>query len=437
VSSFDGGTETDPFHNTTFAGRLGYAFTPDVSLDVRAYFADGKANYDGFPPPFYSFADEGDFAKTRQWVVYGGLNFALFDGRLQNRVAWQTTDTDRDAFLADTAGVTKTSAFDGKNRRFEYQGTWKIADGYQAVFGLQHEHSEFTSDDPSSAEVDQKSAYVQLQAEVIKGLTLTAGDRYDDHDTFGSHNTAQLAAAWSLDSGTILRASWGEGFKAPTLYQLFSPYANPDLKPESSKGWDAGVEQHFMDSKAMLSATYFSRKTDNQIDFSDCPFTGPSVCTLPGHSPFGYYSNTARTKAQGVELQGSIAVTPELLVNANYTKMKATDESPGSVTFGERLIRRPDTLANASISYTWPVRLVTTVAARYSGASFDNDFNVFPAARVTLHSYTLVDFRASYSLNDRFEIAGRIENAFDRHYETVLQYGTVGRAGYVSVNFKL
>lgn len=438
VSSFARGTETDPFSNATFTGRFGYNFTPDIKLDLRAFYTDGKDHYDGFPPPFFSFADEGNFSTTRQFIGYAGLNFDLFDGRLRNRVAFQSTDTDRETFVETPASVTRTGTFDGKNQRYEYQGTWLITDGYQAVFGFQKEESKMTSDtDPTHADVSENSYYAQLQAEVIKGLTLTAGERRDAHDTFGSHDTGQLAAAWALPTNTILRASWGEGFKAPTLYQLFSQYFNRDLKPEESRGWDAGVEQRFLDRRVMVSATYFSRDTTHQIDFLNCPPPTPgSICAQPGHSTFGYYSNAAKTQSRGYELQAELNLTTELAVTGNYTRMKVINESPGA-GHGLRLIRRPDVLANASISYRWPIHLTTTLAARYTGPSFDDDFNVFPSARVVLGGYTLVDMRAAWALNDRVSITGRIENAFDKTYQTVLDYGTLGRAGFVGVDVRL
>ena len=66
----------------------------------------------------------------------------------------------------------------------------------------------------------------------------------------------------------------------------------------------------------------------------------------------------------------------------------------------------------------------------------DDDFDFFPARRVTLESYTVVDLRASWQVNETWAVAARLENAFDEEYQTVLNYGTTGRAGYVSVSFE-
>jgi len=432
VSTFAGGQEKDPFRNSTLTARVGYDFTPDVALDLRAYYADGKSNYDGFPAPTFTFADEGDYGVTRQFVSYNGVRFGLFGNRLQNRIAYQVTNTDRGLFLNNGLSVTQTGDYSGQNHRVEYQGTLEIADGYRAVFGLQHETAEMTTKSEAiAADVGQDSIYAQLQAEVIKGLTFTAGGRHDDHDTFGTHQTGQFAVAWALDSGTVLRASVGQGFKAPTLYQLFSPYRNSTLNPEESDSWDAGIEQRFMDRRVVLSGTYFSRHTRNQIDFLSCTVPLNALCTAAGHSSFGYYQNTGRAEASGVELQATLNPVEPLQVQLNYTNMQAENRTPGSSAFGKRLPRRPDTSANLSITYDWPIELKTTVAARYAGDSFDNASNTR-----RLESYTLVDLRVAYTLREGMELFGRVENAFDEKYETIYQYGTLGRAGFLGLSTK-
>lgn len=428
VSAFAGGSETDPFVNATFAGRFSFDFTPDLKLDLRTFYADGKNHYDGFPPPAFVFADEGDYATTRQFVGYAGLNFNLLDGRLANRVAYQNTDTRRLTHLVTGNNDARTGGFDGKNRRVEYQGNIRIADGYDATVGLQHQDETMDSASaPTHASVGQKSAYALLQAEVIKGFTLTLGDRHDDHDTFGTHNTAQAAVAWALASKTVLRASWGQGFKAPTLYQLFSPYNNLALEPEQSNGWDAGIEQRFLDHRGMISATYFVRDTRNQIDFSSC---SASLCAGAAHSRSGVYTNIARTRTTGVELQTSWSVLDKLDLSANYTRMEAENRSPGA-NFGKRLARRPDEAGNAAATYRWLPAFTTTAALRYTSDSFDDVGNT-----THLGGYVLIDFRASLTMSNRLELYGRVENLTNRRYQTVYQYGTEGRAGYAGLRLK-
>jgi vitamin B12 transporter len=430
VSSFAsryGGRETDPYRNTSLSGRARYDFTDALQLDLRAYYTEDTLNYDGYPPPSYTFADEGDYAKTRQLVDYAGLNFDLLGGRFRNRAAYEHTRVHRADFLSTGASIAQNDAYTGVNDRYEYQGTLQIGPRYEAVFGLQHEDRRMDSEAPYLAPTHyatgEDSLYAEIQAEPVEGLSLTGGVRRDRYESFGQHDTRSLAVAWSLPFATLLRASWSEGYEAPSLYQLFSPYGNGGLRPEQSAGWDAGVQHSFAHSRASLSADYFSTDFENLIGFESCP--GDPVCLLPGHSS-GYYANTDRARSQGIELESWVRLSTAFTLSVNYSRIEAVDRTPGSPSYGEQLVHRPRHIGNASLSYA-SRGFEAALAARYSGASRDVDYNVFPPANVTLGSYTLIDLRASYPLNAKLDLYGRVDNLFDRQYETAFQYGTWGR----------
>ncbi len=433
ISAFDkafGGKELDGFNAGAFSGRLLFDATKDIQLDLRAYYTQSKTAFDGFSTPNFNFGDDSEYGTVRQFVDYTGLNIQAFDGRLRNRLAFQYASTHRRLYDPADAPVTETFFGDGATTRFEYQGTADLAPGYTAVFGAQHERTtlvtgtpafDFGPTPPLRAQDAIDSGYGQVQGEVIKGLTLTGGVRYDSHDRYGGHTSGQAAAAWSLNGGaTILRASWGQGFKAPSLYQLFSDFGNPALKPETSDSFDAGVEQRLAGGRVVVGATYFRLASHQLINFADC--TDPKNPLCPAR-PFGFYDNVARALSQGVELQGSAALAPGLTVSGNYTYTDAQDRSTG-----KDLARRPRHTANATVSYQWPIKLSTAVAIRYASRSFDDAANT-----VALHGYTLVDLRASFPVTEKIEIYGRIENLFDEHYEVALHYGTLGRGAFVGV----
>jgi vitamin B12 transporter len=430
-STYALGTEDDGYENFGLSGRANVKLTQDVSLDLRAVYSDGRVDIDGFPAPLFSFGDTREYAETKDLVAYAGLNFGLLDGRLSNRLGYGYTKTDRHNYDPDQAGNGLTFEARGENKRVEYQGVFDIREGWTATFGAEHEESEFNTGSPPTFSAKIDGVYAQVQGEVIDGLTLTAGVRRDDHDTFGGKTLGQVAAAWALNQGsTVLRASFGQGFKAPSLYQLYSDYGNTTLNPEEADGWDAGVEQHLFGDRLTVSATYFDRDTTNQIDYVSCPFSitpsTPALCIVDGALRYGYYGNTAHTKANGVELAAATHLGP-VEVQANYTYTDATNETAGA-NYGRRLARRPQDTANLSATYVWPFRLSTTVAVQYAGESFDSASNA-----TRLDSYTLVDLRASYPLNDTVEIYGRVENVGDETYETTRGYGTAGRGTFVGV----
>jgi vitamin B12 transporter len=431
-----GGTITDPFHDTVVSGRATYDFTPDVQFDQRAYWTQSRVFYDGYSPVTFLLADYPQYEDVRQLFDYTGLNFNFFDDHLKNRVAYEYTTTQHSDYNSAVDPITQSDSYRGNNSRVEYQGTWAVADGYQAVFGVQQEKNwaDTAPNAPAHAETGQVGEYLQLQGEVISGLTLTAGERHDHYDTFGQHYAGQFAAAWSLPSSTVLRASWSQGYKAPSLYQLYSPYGNTTLKPEQSTGGDGGVEQHLWNDRVRLSATYFLTHFTNLIEFEDCP--GSPLCATIGQAG-GYYANLDRAKASGVELQASVALTSTLAVSANYSHIKTQDETPGSATDGRQLFQRPEDAANLSVSYTWPHSVKTTIAARYGGPSFDQNFNVFPTETVRLSGYTLLDLRVSYPATENLDLYARVDNATNKSYETIYQYGNWGRTAFLGLRAKL
>jgi vitamin B12 transporter len=414
------------------AGQIRYDLTPDLQLDLRGYLVTSRTDFDGYDTPTGAFGDDSEYGKTQQGIGYAGLTWHSPDHSFTNRLSLQytgseTRDYDPNAPANYGDPTPETFYGFGRNVREEYQGTWQFSPAGQIVFGAQNEHSTINTVSPGSpflgTGVVIDSGYAQAQYEVLPGLTLTAGGRYDHHDVYGGHGTGQFAAAWALpDQKTILRASFGQGFKAPSLYQLYSNYGNRALQPETANSWDAGIEHHALQDRLVASATYFQRTSRDLINFFDCTTPSPLCAT----EPFGYYANIARSFARGVELDGALKATERLSITANYTWTDTEDMSPGSSTYGNELPRRPADTANATVNYVWPVRLSTALALRYSGPSFDDAANT-----IRLGGYVLMDIRTSMPISDHLEMYARVENLTDRHYEVAYQYGTFGRSAYI------
>ncbi|MGH8291490.1 MAG: TonB-dependent receptor plug domain-containing protein [Steroidobacteraceae bacterium] len=414
------------------AGQIRYDLTPDLQLDLRGYIASSRTDFDGYDTPTGAFGDDSEYGKTQQGIGYVGLTWRSPDHSLTNRLSVQytgseTREYDPNAPVNYGYPTTETFYGFGRNVREEYQGTWQFSDAGQVVFGAQNEHSTMNTVSPFSpfigAGVIIDSGFVQAQYEVLSGLTLTVGGRYDRHDVYGGHGTGQFAAAWVLpDRTTVLRASFGQGFEAPSLYELYSNYGNRALRPETANSWDTGIEHHALQDRLVVSATYFQRTSRDLINFFDCTTPSPLCAT----EPFGYYANIERSFAHGVELAGSLMTTEQLSIMANYTWTDTEDVSPGSSTYGNELPRRPADTGNATVKYLWPFQLSTDLALRYSGPSFDDAAN-----EIRLGGYVLLDFRTSLPINDHLQIYARVENLTDHHYEVAYQYGTLGRSAYI------
>ncbi len=432
-SALSSGTEDDGYSHTGLSGRLNIKLADDVSLDLRSVYSSGQNDADAWD------SDSREFGKTKDLVAYAGLNFGLFDGRMQNRIGYAQTSTDRTTYNPDNQLQTLTFEATGDNRRFEYQGSFAFTDTLNTTFGLETERSEMKSRAPSDWDVnpafqkgkaDLDSAYAQLQWTAIEGLTLTAGLRYDDHAQYGDNLLGQFAAAWTPNAGqTVVRASWGQGFRAPGLYELYSEYGNLTLKPEAFDAWEIGVQQR-LSERANVTLTYFNREADNEIRYNGCDFgTTDPLCTVNGATRWGYYANALRTKAQGIEFSTALKLTDALSVTANYTWTDATMAS-GEYS-GNHLARRPEHMANLIADYGWSSGLKSGIAVRYVSETFNNDANT-----AVMDEYTLVDLRLSYPVNPTTELYGRVENLTDETYETAKGYGTSGRAFYAGVRLK-
>lgn len=431
ISARSNGTEADGYRRTSASGTVTVRLAPQVSLDLRGYWSDARNDFDGFS------GDSPSYGLTKEWSGYAGLNFALLDGRLANRVAVLQSETDRENY--DPTRSVRQLNFDahGRVRRFEYQGTYTFSDAVQFVFGAEREEQRMTSASPSDStasyvltphSADTNSLYGEVRASLVTGLTLNGGARYDHQSRFGGNTVLSAGAAYTPNDGaTILRASYSEGYKAPSLYQLFSAYGDANLGPEKAKGWEAGVEQG-LGQIVRASATWFERDTDNLIDFAFCPASStlPDACYIPGTTTtrFGYYANIDKSHARGLELAAS-ARWKVLFAEGNYSWVEAQDRTPGSSSYGRQLARVPRHLANVEAGVELPSGIRASVAARYSGATFDS-----ASAATVLGDYWLVDLRAQWKVSEDLTLQARVENVADKSYQTASGYSSLSRTVY-------
>lgn len=399
----DGNTERDGYDDVQLSANVGYQVTDEFRLEGFARHANSTTAYDG-----YGFAtgteDSPDKSDITDWAFSGRALVTLMDGRFENVIAINHSDIERKNY---------GGAFDfgssGKRTAVSYQGNYRIAEGTILTVGAENEQTAIVTDS-DKADITIDSLYAQAQVLLADALTLTGGVRYDHHETFGGKTTFRTTAAYDLAAtGTVLRASWGQGFKAPTAYQLTffccgAAGPNLDLKPEESEGWDAGIEQRIWGDRITASLNYFRQSTNNLIDYL---------------YPDGYV-NIARTRSRGIEAGVKIVPVDWFALDANYTHTKAIDR-----TTGLALVRVPKDVANVTATVRPVDRLSLSLGVRYTGAEQD--------VRARLDDWVRVDLRASWSLTDKIDLFARIENLFDAKYQEVYGYGTPGLSAYAGV----
>lgn len=413
ISALAGGTERDGYRNFAANGRLKVNLSEVVTLDFRGYYNDGDIEYDS---PFGAGANGLPESANTQFIGYVGANFDLLDGRLRNRVSYARTDISR---IGTDPIVFSFNNFDveGAVDRFEYHGAFDLRPALTVVFGVEHERTyASTSFEGAAADVarsEVSGGFVQLIARPVDGLTLTGGVRHDDYSDYGGQTTLGGNVAYTPNAGdTVFRATYAEGFRAPTLTEGQPPYGNPDLRPETARNMDLGVEHRFLDGKAQIFATYFNRRSNDQIAFSFTTFQS---------------ENIGRVKSEGVEFGFALQPTDRLSIQANYTLTNAINRSSGA-NFGNRLELRPQHTGSFTIDWRTPWRVAVGGSLLLSGDSFDNAANT-----VRLDGYVLANVRASLPLSETLELYGRVDNVLDTDYTVVARYNSYGRNAHVGL----
>lgn len=423
VSAAAVGTEPDGFRQWRVGGRGRINLSQDLAIVATARYADTRTDIDGFAPPTYSFGDTPEYQDTRQASGRVGLRYTGSD--LTLNTGFSISDTKRD-YYDPTFGTDPSYGYKGRSERVDLTGRVNLPADFTLDFGGDSEWTRFSSTFDAQAKANLTSGHALLGWSSDRA-SLAAGVRVDDHSRFGTAWTFGANGAFELVDNLRLRASYGEGFKAPTLYQLLSDYGNAGLNPERSKSYDAGLEWGVPHGQLHAAVTVFRRDSRNLITFVSC--ASLNACAT---RPFGLYDNVGLARAQGVEAELGARPTDTLHLQAAYTYLETENRTRGTANFGKDLARRPAHALTLSSDWTTPLAGLTLGAdLRLVGDSFDNASNTR-----RLDGYALTTVRASFPLTEKVELYGRVENVFDVNYQTVADYGTWGRSAYIGIRAK-
>jgi outer membrane cobalamin receptor len=299
----------------------------------------------------------------------------------------------------------------------DYQGAWTHRGG-ELVFGYRFERQAGVI---SGSDVDRlnNGVFVHEQYTIGRRVFLTGGARIEHSTTFGSRFVPRGSATWQAFSSTFLRVSAGRGFTEPSLLENFAKESyyvgNPNLKPEKTTMFDAGIVQELFNRRVRLEATWFRNSFRDLIVFDSTNF--PST-----------WSNIDRSWARGLETSATIQIAKYVRLSANYTKLYTKITSTNSTNpytgVGQELPRRPKDSGSAWISVT-PRRWSLMVGGRGVGERQDSDY-LFGVTRNP--GYGTMFVNGSYNLTRHVTPYARIDNLLDEPYEEVLGYTALSRS---------
>ena len=426
-----GNTETDGYDNTSFSSRLGAELSAQLQSQIIMRFSDAKSELDNFGGA--QGDDPNRVAYDRQFFGRAELNASWLDTRVRQTLGFSYADqVYKDLNDPDIAhpGEIMRSRYEGRSHKVDLQNSFTVCSATTIVGGLETQvesgESQYFSDGmfgPFEDNFNGRTAttnayYAQLQTEFFDRLYPTAGLRLDQHSKFGSEVTWRVGPALLFrESGTKLSSTVGTGFKAPSLFQLYSSYGNPDLEPEKSVGVDAGIEQILADGELTLGATYFHNDFDNLITFEPNTFK---------------FMNTTKATTQGLEAFIRYVLSEAWSSALTYTYADSEDKE-----LKESLLRRPRHKAAFDVVHHWGDQANAGVSVVFVGSRFDNNYSSYPVTRTSLGSYVLVNLNGSLKIAESVSLFARIENIFDREYEQVYGYGTPGAGVYGGIKVEL
>ncbi len=416
VSHAAGGAEKDGYRSIAGSLTGGAALGANADLRVLARISDSRSDIDGFPPPFFSFSDTAETEDTTDYAIAARLAHRSA-GRYEGALSVNYNKVDRSNH---DLGV-ETFAAAGDRLSANYWGSLQLSSSVNLEAGAEAERTSATVsgvDDSANA----GAVFAMIEAAPFDNLILSAGARRDEFSNFQGATTSRVTGVWTVYKNEMrgdaarFRASWGEGFRAPTLFELnfdqFGVLPNPDLRPERARGFDVGVDYQLNGSRpggGRLRATYFHQRVKDQIDFD---FVGN-----------GYF-NIDRVNSDGVEVEASWAAASFLTTRVVYTYVDAHDAITGAP-----ILRIPKHGGSASLSLTPVDPLLLSATLTFNGREAD-----LPAPN---ESFVRLDLRAAYSLSDRLTLYGRVENATDKVYQDVSGYGEPGVSAFAGVRINL
>ena len=428
ISARTNNTERDGFDNRFLHLKSGVNLGENVDLSAVLIRIQSDSEYDNC-----GFTSSNDcVGKDRKTVFGSTLNIDQGDDRINHKLKFSKSRHTRKDFAKgeiDRASV-------GETDKLVYQGTLDLqttAADHSTTFAVEKETSKLSSTATyiPTGILKFQSYILEHRANLQDSLILSVSARRDDNrkNTFRSRNTYRATAAWIRNDQIRFHGSYGTGVKNPTITEILGYQKawepNPDLIPETSKGWDVGVEKEIDALGLTLDATYFNNKITNLIADELVPETD------------GYrrsYNQASVSTIKGWELSAKGLVGENYEVSGHVTISKGFDAT------GQELVRRPSQIASLNIyrqSQFWGRKGGLNLNIQHTGTQTDNTYPPPSYVRTPVHlgKFTVVDLSGSLQLTPQMQLTGKITNLFDDDYEEVQGFGVVERSLFFGLTY--
>lgn len=415
--------EKDQFYSKNGLLKLGYNINKNVSIETFL-------NYDEFEYDFDTgvFSDSDvNIGNQEQFRVGVKPRFNYKNGEVYLLASANVVERDLKQFNS-FAGTLDTYKFVGRSLNLDLVNRYEFKESnIQLITGLNYQNhnnntvTPFATIDKDIANFNTVDPYASVVYISNYGLSVNAGGRLNIHNVYGNHFVYDANLAYSIlknnNASVKLLTSYSTAFITPSLYQLYDGYAgNIDLKPESSKTFEAGFDLAHKDW-LQLDVVYFNRKEEDAIIYDNTTYK---------------YGNGS-SNANGFEVNTKITPVNFLTINASYTSIdKNNFEDFNDYIPADKFVTSIDITALENTFFNLTYRNVgeRSIFDRYgSFGTAGND--------IILESYQVLDFAANYKLlKETVTLFGGITNLLNEDYNDILGYSTRGRNFKVGVRLQ-
>jgi vitamin B12 transporter len=416
------GGDKDGYRNVSGRLRGTFAIGPSARLGAAAVVLAGESQFDGFDPnPPFGHIDTLDSSRNRLAAGRLWTELGSEDSSWSGRISASLLSSSNRNLLADDP-VNRTS---GTRRTLGAQLERRFSTGpilHRLILAADAERETFHARDTSFGgltDQDRTRNHNALTAEwraSTRAFTADVAVRRDMFNRFRDATSLRASFLTNVGAGFALTGSYAEGIAQPTFFDLYGFFpgnfvGNPGLKPESSRGFEAGVRYRNGAFEGSLTG-YRQRLHDEIVDVSD---------------PTTFLQTTVNRESvshrSGIEAQAAWRLGDKLRLIANYAFLHATEPDASNERQSPEL-RRPkhsgSVAADGSIG-RWSYGL----SVAYVGSHLDRSDN-FPFDVVRLRSYWLAGAQIGYAVRPGIQLYARGSNLFDARYEDSAGYHTEG-----------
>src|SRR6266446_4722815 len=469
----EGQGPNDSFRNRILSGNFGYTFSDASQIRLSVHNNTSDAGIPGQtlfePPSLHQINNLHNFSSNARWDFSTGTHWRheISGAEAYNRIfsanpiqSFFATDPFAGCPQMNSAAVPTAEFCDftdpGSESRFNRVSlnarTTYVLSKFSATAGYQYEveNADISFLGIGHLRRNNQGGYLDFRYLPISRLTLDFGARAEANGTFGTRVVPRVGASLIVRygsgfwGGTRYRFFYGQGIVEPRFDQNAgsSPCfpGNPELKPESSKTWNTGIEQKLANDRVKISADYFSSRFYNIISFTSCsPF---SPCTVPQPSGcpafWGNFFNTDLARARGTNITVETRLVHWLMLAGNYSYddtrvLVSPNASDPAEIPGNHLLRRPPHSGSLTLSSSFR-QFNFTIAGYFSGPRTDSDFLFLGLTRNP--GYARFDVASSYNFGRGVSLYARATNLFDKRYQDAIGYPALGRDVRVGLNYR-